>query len=422
MTARVWAALEAVRERIWFTAAIYAVIGIAVALVARFAAPYLPQGAAIELGSGAVDSVLTILASSMLTVTTFSLGTVISAFFGAASNVTPRATGLLAADGTSQRVLSTFLGAFIFSLVGIIGLQSGLYDERSRFVLFVATVALVVLIVIAMLRWIGHLNRFGLRDDTHGRIEAAAAQALAERIEAPFLGGRPADGPPPAGARPVLAEAVGYVRRVDIAGLDALAARAGAAVQLAASPGGFVHLRAPLAFVWQAGEPEEEKLAPAAFDARLRECFIVEPTRAFAHDPRFGLVVMSETMEKALSPAINDTGTVVDMLGRAVRVLSRLAERGRAEIEHPRVAVPPLSTADLIDDVFGGVARTGAAGFAVHVRLQKALAALAGLEGAGFGPPARAVSAAALAAATPHLAPADRAAVAALAERVAATG
>ena len=46
----------------------------------------------------------------------------ISAFSGAAAGTTPRATQLLVDDPTSQNALSTFLGSFVFSIVGIIAL------------------------------------------------------------------------------------------------------------------------------------------------------------------------------------------------------------------------------------------------------------------------------------------------------------
>ncbi len=56
----------------------------------------------------------------MLTVTTFSLSITVSAYGSATSNVTPRATTLLIEDGLTQTVLSTFLGSFLFGIVGLV--------------------------------------------------------------------------------------------------------------------------------------------------------------------------------------------------------------------------------------------------------------------------------------------------------------
>ena len=41
--------------------------------------------------------------------------------------MTPRATRLVVEDVTTQNVLATFIGSFLFSLVGIIALNMGAY-------------------------------------------------------------------------------------------------------------------------------------------------------------------------------------------------------------------------------------------------------------------------------------------------------
>jgi uncharacterized membrane protein len=91
-----------------------------------FIGPLLQPGLGASLGAGSVSAVLTILTSSMLSVATFSLGIMVSAFSGAAAAVSPRATALLKTDRTTQRVLAIFLGSFLFSLIGIISLNTGL--------------------------------------------------------------------------------------------------------------------------------------------------------------------------------------------------------------------------------------------------------------------------------------------------------
>ena len=107
----------------------------------------------------------------MLAVTTFSLSTMVSAYSAATSNVTPRATKLLMEDSTTQNVLATFVGSFLFSLVGIIALSTGAYGDGGRVVLFASRSCVIGLIVVTLLRWIDHLSRLGrvTRDDGAGR-------------------------------------------------------------------------------------------------------------------------------------------------------------------------------------------------------------------------------------------------------------
>ena len=108
----------------------------------------------------------------------------------------------------------------------------------------------------------------------------------------------------------------------------------------------------------------------------------------FEDDPRFGLVVLSGIAGRALSPAVNDPGTAIQVIGAQVRLLTRWqagpddGDR-TASIVFDRVEVPSISADDLLDDAFTSVARDGAGAVEVAVRLQKALAALAA---SGDGP------------------------------------
>lgn len=74
----------------------------------------IPESVSVKVGAEAVDNILNILASSMLAVTTFSLSIMVTAYGSATTNVTPRATRLVVEDVTTQNVLATFIGSFIF--------------------------------------------------------------------------------------------------------------------------------------------------------------------------------------------------------------------------------------------------------------------------------------------------------------------
>src|SRR5690606_37799931 len=150
-----------------------------------------------------------------------SLSVMTAAFGAAASNVSPRATRLLMEDSLTQNVLSTFIGSFLFSMVGIVVLKTGAYGDRGRFILFVVTVVVIVLIVISLLRWINHLTRFGRTGETTDRVEQAVEDALRWRLDNPYLGGRPLEQDAlPAGPRhSVRVNRIGYVQHVDISAL-----------------------------------------------------------------------------------------------------------------------------------------------------------------------------------------------------------
>ena len=391
--------LHQVTRRIWFRASLYSLASVLTALVAVRAAPFIPDELSLTVGGKAVDNILGILASSMLAVTTFALSAAVTAYGAAASTVTPRATQLLVEDRFTQNALSTFVGTFLFAIVGIIALTTGYYGDKGRVVLFFATVVVVAIVAITLLRWIQHLSSFGRVPDTIRRVEEAASAAMTAWAQAPSLGGYPAVAVPD-DAVEVFAGETGYVSHIDMKALCRVAA-GGAGVHVAVLPGAFVHAARCVARVSVGAGPAAPKAVAAAFE--------VSQTRDFDQDPRFGVIVLGEIASRALSPAVNDPGTAIQVLGAAHRVLLTLADTVAEEPAFAGVHVPELTMRDLFDDVFRPIARDGAAMIEVQLRLQATLAALAERAPDLFGAEAQRAAADAYARAAAALDDADRA-------------
>lgn len=375
MITRMHWAIRQMSRRLWFRASLLSLLAGVAALAALIVAPYIPVELPGRIGADAVDSILQIIASSMLAVTTFSLSTMVAAYAAASSGVTPRAAKLLMADTASQNMLATFIGSFLYSLVAIVALSTGAYGQQGRVVLFGTTIAVIILIVVTLLRWIDHLTRLGRVGETTQQVEEAAAKAFRARLEEPYLGGMPLDperaGRRP-GTRPVFPVEVGYVQHIDMAALQNLLRADDDVIEIVAIPGSFVDPARPLA--WLPMHPDAELLAAAA------KAFVIAGDRSFDQDPRFGMSVLAEIASRALSPAVNDPGTAIDVIGRAVRILSLAADQGlRAcanEPRYPGLLVPPVRTDELFDDIFTPIARDGAAFVEVQTRLHKAFQAL----------------------------------------------
>jgi uncharacterized membrane protein len=351
-------------------AAAFVALACATAGVGYLVRDQIPERYNDFIGASAVESLLNVLASSLLAVTTFTLGAMVSAY-GSAANATPRATPLLIADTTSQKVLSTFVGAFVFAIVGLVLLRTGVYGAGGRAVLFGATAFVVVLVVIALLRWIAQLSHLGLLSDSIERVEAAAREAFEPWKRHPRLGARPPA--ETASGAPVPARRIGYVQHVDLGALQRLAETHALTLHLTAIPGAFV---APDdALVRVEGEADA-----AARDA-IAAAFQIDARRTFDYDPRYGLLVLSEIASKALSPGINDPGTALDVMMRATRLIADWGGRERREHAAPlydRLRAPELCGGDLIDDAFDAIERDGAGLVEVALRLQTSLAILAG--------------------------------------------
>jgi uncharacterized membrane protein len=373
-----------VRRQLIYRAIFIGLLAVAAALLGLLTDHLVPQQVALSVGAEAVDSILTIIASSMLAVTTFSLSTVVAAYGSATSTATPRATNLLLDDTVTQNMLATFIGAFIYSIVAIVLLKAGVYGTSGRLVLFGVTIFVIGLVVMMLVRWIDFLMHFGRLGNVLDRIERAAHRNLVSMRKQPCLGGMAYDGDParkPPGTSEVLSEKAGYVQFIDMEALSELAGESGE-ITVAASPGKFVYRGARLAYVKAGADEDAEKI--------VRDAFVINARRTFDQDPRLALITLSEVASRALSPAVNDPGTAIEVLARHVRVFTAWAEAGELEEPlHRNVRVAPVGLDDMFDDAFLALGRDGASHVEVVIRMMKSLAALAETSPDEFGAPAQ---------------------------------
>ncbi len=363
--------LHRIIRQIWFRAAIISLLSVALAILAGIVTPYLPYTFDVDIGQRSVGTILQIMASSMLAVTTFSLTAMVSAYSSATQLATPRATQLMVSDPTSQNALSTFLGAFVFSMVGIVGLNTSAYGHDGRIILFAATVVIIMLVVGTLLRWIGHITAFGRMADVIDRVEEAATRAMADFVAAPHLGGRAAIAVPQDAAA-IAGSQTGYVTHIDVAALQATAERKGLRVHVDVLPGTMVHPARHLVQV-------EGHVDDATHEALIK-AFTIERHRSFDQDPRLGLIALSEIASRALAPATNDPGTGIEVLNALLRVFLALRSRptdGRLEDEAGhRVYLRRPSLDDMLTDAFGPILREGGKEVEVSLRLTSTLSAM----------------------------------------------
>lgn len=353
-------------KRMWPKVTAYALFGIASAFLSVLFRDRVPDTIAYSVSSETVGTILTILASSMLAVTTFSLTVMVSAY-SSATAVSPRATQLVIADHTAQNVLATFIGTFLFSLVGIIALNAEVYQDKGRVVLFGTTLLVIAIMIVTLIRWIDKLTTIGRYGETTKLVEQAASKALRARAEAPCLGCNKYDFTEisPHGRIGVPACSYGYVQYVDIDDLSRMADQLECDIYVTAMPGTFVTPNTALVETCTVVDNEAAKL--------IRKEFTISDQRAFEQDPRFGICVLAEIAQRALPPAIDDSGTAIDVLGRLVAVLAAYAGPKKESIKCRRVWVPPLSVGDLYADAFDAISRNGASIKQVHMTLHKYL-------------------------------------------------
>ncbi len=161
MRSRIRFILNRIRELLWVKPLVVCILSILAVFLASIANHFNPGSWIPDITADSIETLLVIIASSMLVISIFAVGSMIAAYESASNSATPRSFSVVIADDTSQNALSTFIGAFIFSVVALVALQNGYYEKVGRFALFLITLSVFAVVIINFLRWIDRIARLG---------------------------------------------------------------------------------------------------------------------------------------------------------------------------------------------------------------------------------------------------------------------
>lgn len=315
--------------------------------------PYLPESWLDYIGFDALDAIFTTLATSTLAATTFSLSVMTSAFHNAANAVTPRSRLVLREDHVTQTVLAAFMGAFLFSIIGMILRATPLMGERESAVLFAFTVVVVIIVFYALIRWIHHLERLGSLDGTIDQLQSQALATMRRHARRPNLGAHAwpdGDRGPPEGAFVLKAPGDGYIQQLLEDFLQDVADESDLTLYIPVRPGTFVLRGRPLLYA-------DGAVSDDCAD-RLADGFLLRQTRSFEQDAALGVTTLTEVGSRALSPGINDPQTAIDTANRLGSVLMAAdRDEGPEEPDLTRLHLATLPRDDLYRAAFDVLAR-----------------------------------------------------------------
>ncbi|WP_407493566.1 DUF2254 domain-containing protein [Pseudooceanicola sp. MF1-13] len=376
--------IHAFSRRLIVRVLLIALCSVLAIVVAKLLGGFIPFGLKDRIGADAVDHILSIIANSMLTVTTFSLTVMVASHRSVSSLWTPRAHQILLQDTTTHTVLATFVGAYLYALITIILRETQVFEGEELVVLFFVTLMVVALIVIAIVRWISHLELLGSLIETAGRTEDKALQAYKLRCDHASLGAHPYDPDNVTDCDPVRAEHTGYVQQIYQDRLQEAAEEAEGEIHLAISVGSFVHRGEVLGYI-KGGETCEKA---------IRNNVSIGSLRNYVQDPGFSLLNLTEIGQRALSPGINDPGTAVDMVRRIARVLLSDVAEDEADARYDRLYVPSLDRRNLVMETLAAIARDGVSHPEVVIALRGSLKPLSNHDDPQLAEAARVVLAA----------------------------
>lgn len=368
--------IQHLRQKLWIKPLRNAILAVAVVFLAHLADGLPLQEIVPDISAETVEKLLTVISASMLGVATFAVASMVSAYASAGGSATPRAFALVISDGLSQEALSSFIGAFIFSIVGIIAIKVGYFGTAGRFALFLVTIAIFAWVILTFVRWVDNIARLGRLGNTIEKVDAATRDAFKHFHRDAPLGGRPVDSFPEDGVD-LYSEDLGFIQHIDTGRLDTWAKENQAVVYVRSLPGAFVHPKRALATV-------KPLVGKDVLDlSALLDAFVLANRRNFASDPRFGLIALSEIGSRALSPGINDPGTAIDIVVRISWIIRdwSTGQDGEDSVQPTleRVFVPRLSPADLLEDAYSAISKDGVGSVEVGIWLQRSLALLAHL-------------------------------------------
>jgi uncharacterized membrane protein len=309
---------ERLRSSLWVTPALMVVL----ALLVQDAALDLdvelardPTGGWLTGADASVaDSAASTIAAAMLTFLGVVFSLSILALQLTSGQFSPRVMRTFVRARTTKLALGTFMATFAYALMTLVSIE-GSDDGTDDFVPLLTLLLLLLLVMgslfvfLAFVRTIVRLIRVSYVIDVICRETSREITRLARsaRVEVP----RAELGEPSAllrhQGRP------GVLGAVDVRRLARLAARHDAVLALQVRVGDFLASGTPTVAV------HGPRPVPAA---AIRRCLLTNVERSMTADPAFGLRQLADIAARALSPAVNDPTTAVQVIDRVTHLLA----------------------------------------------------------------------------------------------------
>ncbi|GAA0292880.1 DUF2254 domain-containing protein [Psychrosphaera haliotis] len=391
--------IRRLKERLWVKPLFSCALSILAIFFARLGDTYFSDAAVMDISVDTLKTLFSIISASMLGMAVFAVGSMLSAYSSVSTSATPHAFDIVITDDVSQYALSIFVGAFIFSVIGIIALMNGLYGDTGRFVIFILTLLVFAIVILGFVRWVDNIARLGTLGKTISKVEAVTEKALSRHYE--LIAGTLDFDDVEGKTSEIYSSDIGYLQQINIDRLQATATEFNFKIKVNQAVGSLILPNTPIAFIKtdDGKELDGDVEAKKNVKAKILKDFIIGKCRTFDEDPRFGFLVLSEIASRALSPAVNDPGTAIDIISVQCRLITQWLAGDRSnddkvngsdinssEVKSPeaknqrsfnRVSLPQLSSEEIFQDAFNGIARDGAANIEVMLRLQKIYQSLA---------------------------------------------
>ena len=364
---------EWARDRFWVVPSVFLVLGCGLAILTEEAAHFglplvLPD--ALGVTDETADSILGVVASSMLTFVGVVFTITLVALQLASAQLSPRVIRTFVRSSVTKLAFGIFLATFTFSLTALaMGDRAGPGDGGR------AVVAAGLLLAASLVIFVVYVTSTMKLLQVGWVITAVADEtraAIAREYPAPhqLVSGRVRETQPDQRRLVRLSErgerALGVIRGVDRARLVDLARRYDVVVELVPRVGQYVTTHEVVLAVHGARMPPARQLLNAIDLGRNRTMY---------QDPAFGLRQLADVGTQALSAALNQPTTASQVLDRMADLLLRIAHLEPAPGRFVdadgvvRLLVRPITWDELVDLAFVEITVCGASSPQITRRL-----------------------------------------------------
>jgi uncharacterized membrane protein len=382
---RVSAFRERLNSSFWFVPVMMCAIAIGLAFLLIAFDTWLGVGTVSDFGllytfgpEGA-RAILSVIASSMITVASLIFSITMLSLQLASSQFGPRVLENFMRDRSNQVVLGTFVATFLYCLVVLRSVR-GTGDSGFVPHLTVAFAVLLAGVGVGVLIYFIHHMATSIRIETLLKRLVTDGCIAVDRLFPEKIGhGRPAyeDGTGQrslpnnfdAGSQKINADASGYVQKVGMKALMRIAAKHDLILRIEFPPGRFV-TEGECMFTAYPCDRVTNKVADS-----LRSELVIGRNRTFDQDVEFSIWRIVELAQRSLSPGINDPTTAIYCIDRLGELFIRMSGR---DVPSPirldkngqlRIKTEVENPAELICHAFSAIARYGISDVDVVVRL-----------------------------------------------------
>ena len=280
---------------------------------------------------GDTDTALTltsVVATGMLAFLGIVFATTLVAIQLAASQYSPRAVRVFVRSRLTKISLGVFVATFVFAIVTLIAIRSaGASDDGFTPVLSTSGVAvLVIATLVAFLVFANGTARLLRVQYLVERIAEETRPALVAAFPTEtevFDASAPDDTLPTATIR---ATTHGVLDAVDVGDLALLAARLDGWIELTTPIGAHVAHGSPIGAIHH-GATADPAVSGSGISDAFHACLLFANERTLLQDPGFGFRQLVDIAIRALSPAVNDPTTAVQVLDRLTDLLGTVIDR-----------------------------------------------------------------------------------------------